>query len=58
MNRLMEKIDSIDRKMDFFDRKMDNLLKEQIEIKKRLKTIEILAEINNDLNFSKVSIFI
>jgi prefoldin subunit 5 len=50
MNRLIEKIDSLDRKMDF-------LLKEQIDIKKRLKNIELLSEINNDPNFSKVSIF-
>jgi len=50
MNRLIQKIDSLDRKMDF-------LLKEQIDIKKRLKNIELLSEINNDPTFSKVSIF-
>jgi hypothetical protein len=36
---------------------MDLLLKEQIDIKKRLKNIELLSEINNDPNFIKVSIF-
>ncbi|RHZ46907.1 hypothetical protein Glove_604g1 [Diversispora epigaea] len=46
MKRLIAKIDSL-------DKKMDSLLKEQIDIKKRLKNIELLSEINNDLNFSK-----
>ncbi|RHZ58486.1 hypothetical protein Glove_373g4 [Diversispora epigaea] len=32
---------------------MDTLLKEQIDIKKRLKNIELLSEINNDPDFSK-----
>ncbi|RHZ82940.1 hypothetical protein Glove_102g66 [Diversispora epigaea] len=32
---------------------MDTLLKEQIDIKKRLKNIELLSEINNNPNFSK-----
>jgi hypothetical protein len=36
---------------------MDFLVKEQIDIKKRLKNIELLTEINNDPDFSKVSIF-
>jgi hypothetical protein len=49
-DRLLEKMDSLDKKMDF-------ILKEQIEIKKRLKNIELLSEINNDPDFSKVSIF-
>ncbi|RHZ80361.1 hypothetical protein Glove_137g109 [Diversispora epigaea] len=40
-------------KIDSLDKKMDSLLKEQIDIKKRLKNIELLFEINNDLNFSK-----
>ncbi|RHZ88916.1 hypothetical protein Glove_20g8 [Diversispora epigaea] len=46
MKRLIAKIDSL-------DKKMDSLLKEQIDIKKRLKNIELLSEINNDPNFSK-----
>ncbi|RHZ72443.1 hypothetical protein Glove_242g52 [Diversispora epigaea] len=46
MKRLIVKIDSL-------DKKMDSLLKEQIDIKKRLKNIELLSEINNDSNFSK-----
>ncbi|RHZ89911.1 hypothetical protein Glove_9g16 [Diversispora epigaea] len=46
MKRLIAKIDSL-------DKKMDTLLKEQIDIKKRLKNIELLSEINNDPNFSK-----
>jgi prefoldin subunit 5 len=50
MNRLIAKIDSL-------DKKMDSLLKDQIDIKKRLKNIELLSEINNDPNFSKVSFF-
>jgi hypothetical protein len=50
MNRLIEKMDSLDKKMDF-------LLKEQVEIKKRLKNIELQSEIFNDPDFSKVSIF-
>ncbi|RHZ87703.1 hypothetical protein Glove_31g2 [Diversispora epigaea] len=40
-------------KIDSLDKKIDSLLKEQIDIKKRLKNIELLSEINNDLNFSK-----
>ncbi|RHZ89285.1 hypothetical protein Glove_16g82 [Diversispora epigaea] len=40
-------------KIDSLDKKMDSLLKEQIDIKKRLKNIELLSEINNDPNFSK-----
>ncbi|RHZ50852.1 hypothetical protein Glove_490g60 [Diversispora epigaea] len=40
-------------KTDSFDKKIDSLLKEQIDIKKRLKNIELLSEINNDLDFSK-----
>ncbi|RHZ58487.1 hypothetical protein Glove_373g3 [Diversispora epigaea] len=46
MKRLIAKIDSL-------DKKMDTLLKEQIDIKKRLKNIELLSEINNDPDFSK-----
>ncbi|RHZ52391.1 hypothetical protein Glove_461g17 [Diversispora epigaea] len=46
MKRLIVKIDSL-------DKKMDSLLKEQIDIKKSLKNIELLSEINNDPNFSK-----
>ncbi|RHZ83167.1 hypothetical protein Glove_99g173 [Diversispora epigaea] len=42
-------------KIDSLDKKMDSLLKEQIDIKKKLKNIELLSEINNDLNFSKVN---
>ncbi|RHZ66804.1 hypothetical protein Glove_305g9 [Diversispora epigaea] len=34
-------------------KEINSLLKEQIDIKKRLKNIELLSEINNDLNFSK-----
>lgn len=49
MKRLIAKIDSL-------DKKMDTLLKDQIDIKKRLKNIELLSEINNDPNFSKVNI--
>ncbi|RHZ81253.1 hypothetical protein Glove_122g61 [Diversispora epigaea] len=45
-NQLHPKIDSL-------DKKMDTLLKEQIDIKKRLKNIELLSEINNDPDFSK-----
>lgn len=48
-------MDSFDKKMDSLDKKMDSLLKDQIDIKKRLKNIELLSEINNDPNFSKVS---
>ncbi|RHZ53190.1 hypothetical protein Glove_446g2 [Diversispora epigaea] len=33
---------------------MDTFLKEQIDIKKRLKNIELLFEINNDPDFSKL----
>ncbi|RHZ51353.1 hypothetical protein Glove_480g15 [Diversispora epigaea] len=40
-------------KIDSLDKKMDTLLKEQIDIKKRLKNIELLSEINNDPDFSK-----
>ncbi|RHZ81942.1 hypothetical protein Glove_116g10 [Diversispora epigaea] len=47
MKRLIAKIDSLNKKMDTF-------LKEQIDIKKRLKNIELLSEINNDPDFSKV----
>jgi hypothetical protein len=36
---------------------MDLLVKEQIDIKKRLRSIELQSEINNDPNFSKVNIF-
>ncbi|RHZ70687.1 hypothetical protein Glove_268g2 [Diversispora epigaea] len=46
MKRLIAKINSL-------DKKMYSLLKEQIDIKKRLKNIELLSEINNDPNFSK-----
>ncbi|RHZ53325.1 hypothetical protein Glove_443g81 [Diversispora epigaea] len=47
MKRLIAKIDSL-------DKKIDSLLKEQIDIKKKLKNIELLSEINNDSNFSKI----
>jgi prefoldin subunit 5 len=57
MNQLIAKMDSFDKKMDSLDKKMDSLLKDQIDIKKRLKNIELLSEINNDPNFSKVSFF-
>lgn len=50
MDRLIEKMNSFDKKMDF-------LLKEQIEIKNRLKNIELRSEIFNDPTFSKVCIF-
>ncbi|RHZ84073.1 hypothetical protein Glove_85g8 [Diversispora epigaea] len=47
MKRLIAKIDSL-------DKKMYTLLKEQIDIKKKFKNIELLSEINNDPNFSKL----
>jgi hypothetical protein len=36
---------------------MDLLLNDNADIKKRLKNIELLTEINNDPDFSKVIIF-
>ncbi|RHZ76422.1 hypothetical protein Glove_197g92 [Diversispora epigaea] len=46
MKRLIAKIDSL-------DKKINSLLKEQIDIKKKLKNIELLSEINNNPDFSK-----
>ncbi|RHZ53323.1 hypothetical protein Glove_443g32 [Diversispora epigaea] len=39
--------------IDSLDKKIYSFLKEQIDIKKRLKNIELLSEINNDPDFSK-----
>ncbi|RHZ79924.1 hypothetical protein Glove_140g107 [Diversispora epigaea] len=40
-------------KINLLDKKIDSFLKEQIDIKKRLKNIKLLSEINNDSDFSK-----
>ncbi|RHZ78360.1 hypothetical protein Glove_165g106 [Diversispora epigaea] len=46
-------INRLIRKFELFEKKMDSLLNDNAEIKKRLKNIELLTEINNDLDFSK-----
>ncbi|RHZ89303.1 hypothetical protein Glove_16g66 [Diversispora epigaea] len=46
-------INRLIRKFELFEKKMDLLLNNNADIKKRLKNIELLTEINNDLDFSK-----
>ncbi|RHZ60526.1 hypothetical protein Glove_352g7 [Diversispora epigaea] len=46
-------INRLIRKFELFEKKMDSLLNDNAEIKKRLKNIELLTEINNDPDFSK-----
>ncbi|RHZ81366.1 hypothetical protein Glove_121g18 [Diversispora epigaea] len=46
-------INRLIRKFELFEKKMDSLLNDNADIKKRLKNIELLTEINNDLDFSK-----
>ncbi|RHZ65014.1 hypothetical protein Glove_319g85 [Diversispora epigaea] len=41
-------------KFELFEKKMDSLLNDNADIKKRLKNIELLTEINNDPDFSKL----
>ncbi|RHZ76223.1 hypothetical protein Glove_200g13 [Diversispora epigaea] len=46
-------INRLIRKFELFEKKMDLLLNDNADIKKRLKNIELLTEINNDSDFSK-----
>ncbi|RHZ80980.1 hypothetical protein Glove_130g76 [Diversispora epigaea] len=46
-------INRLIRKFELFEKKMDSLLNDNADIKKRLKNIELLTEINNDPDFSK-----
>ncbi|RHZ73780.1 hypothetical protein Glove_229g33 [Diversispora epigaea] len=46
-------INRLIRKFELFEKKMDSLLNDNADIKKRLKNIELLTEINNNPNFSK-----
>ncbi|RHZ87028.1 hypothetical protein Glove_41g65 [Diversispora epigaea] len=46
-------INRLIRKFELFEKKMDSLLNDSADIKKRLKNIELLIEINNDPDFSK-----
>ncbi|RHZ82928.1 hypothetical protein Glove_103g160 [Diversispora epigaea] len=47
-------INRLIRKFELFEKKMDSLLNDNADIKKRLKNIELLTEINNDPDFSKL----
>ncbi|RHZ81901.1 hypothetical protein Glove_117g510 [Diversispora epigaea] len=46
-------INRLIRKFELFEKKMNSLLNDNADIKKRLKNIELLIEINNDPDFSK-----
>ncbi|RHZ86794.1 hypothetical protein Glove_46g172 [Diversispora epigaea] len=47
-------INRLIKKFELFEKKMDSLLNDNADIKKRFKNIELLTEINNDPDFSKL----
>ncbi|RHZ85936.1 hypothetical protein Glove_58g18 [Diversispora epigaea] len=52
--RYTNSINRLIRKFELFEKKMDLLLNDNADIKKRLKNIKLLTEINNDPDFSKL----